>query len=62
MTGPIPPKALTILLSCGAVLPFAAFFAAYPFEGAKRKLFNIASFIVGLIVISIVYIVLNHYI
>ena len=62
MTGPIPHKALTMLLACGAVLPFAAFFAAYPFEGGKRKLFNIVSFVVGLIVISVVYIVLNHYV
>jgi hypothetical protein len=61
MATPISPRDLGILLACGATLPFAAFFAAYPVEEGKRKALNIISFIVGLIAISIVGLVLYHY-
>lgn len=57
----ISPKALGVLLACGAVLPVAAFFAALPIEGGKRKTLNIVSFIVGLIAISIVGVVMYQY-
>ena len=58
MSVPISPRDLGILLTCGATLPFAAFFAAYPFEERKRKALNILSFMVGVFAIAIVSFVL----
>lgn len=60
MATPISPRDLTILLACGLSLPFAAFFAAYPFKGSKKPL-NIISFALGLLVISIVAIEMYRY-
>ena len=60
MATPISPRDLSILLACGASLPFAAFFAALPLKGGKRIL-NIVSFIIGLAVISIVAIEMYRY-
>ena len=57
----ITPRALMTLLACGGVLPLAAFFAALPIEGGKKKALNIASFLVGLTAITIVGIVMYQY-
>lgn len=61
MAGPISPRALGVLLTCGAILPLAAFFAAYPVEGGKKKTLNIISFAVGLIAITVVGVVLYQH-
>lgn len=58
MAVPISPRDLGILLTCGATLPFAAFFAAYPFEGGRRKTLNVVSFMVGVLAIAVVSFVL----
>jgi len=60
MATPISPKDLGILLSCGAVLPFAAAFGAYPAGGRKGKMLNVISFVIGLIAIAIVGVVLQQ--
>jgi len=59
--GHIAPRALATLLACGGILPLAAFLAALPVEGGKKKTLNIVSFIVGLIAITVVGVVLYHY-
>ena len=61
MAGHITPRALITLLACGGTLPLAAFLAALPIEGGKKKTMNIISFIMGLGAISIVAIVLYQY-
>jgi hypothetical protein len=61
MAGPITPRALTVLLTCGAILPLAAFLGALPVEGGKKKTLNIISFIVGLIAIAVIGVVLYQY-
>lgn len=61
MAVPVSPKALALLLFCGAILPFAAFFAARPDEHGKWRLSNIFGFIVGVIAISVVGFVLYQY-
>ena len=61
MAVPISPKTLGFLLSCGAILPFAAFFAARPGENGKWQISNILSFIIGLIAITMVGVVLYQY-
>lgn len=61
MSHPISPNIIYLLLSCGAMLPFAAFFAARPDENGKWRPSNIVSFIVGLLVISVVAFVLYQY-
>lgn len=61
MTVPISPKTLGLLLSCGAILPFAAFYAATPNKEGKWKMSNIVSFIIGLITIGVVGFILYQY-
>jgi len=60
MSGPIPAQQLGILLACGAVLPIAAAFGAYPFDGPNRRKLNIISYSIGLIAIAIVGVVLHE--
>jgi hypothetical protein len=50
-----------VLLTCGAILPLAAFLGALPVEGGKKKTLNIISFIVGLIAIAVIGVVLYQY-
>lgn len=54
MTTPISPRALVVLLTCGALLPVGAFFAALPTEKGKRKTINIIGALIGLVAISVV--------
>jgi hypothetical protein len=61
MATPISPRDLGVLLTCGAMLPFAAFFAAYPVERGKKKALNILSFTFGLLVIAVVGFVMYKY-
>jgi Fe2+ transport system protein B len=61
MATPISPKALGLLLACGATLPVAAFFAAFRADERKYRVLNVLSYIFGLIAISIIGVVLYHY-
>lgn len=60
MATPVSPRDLSILLTCGVMLPLAAFFAAYPVERGKKKALNIISFTIGLLVITVVGVVMYH--
>ena len=60
MSAPISPRDLGILLACGAVLPVAACFGAYPFDGRNRRKLNILSYSIGLVAIAIVAVILHE--
>ena len=58
MAVPISLLSRTVLFACAAVLPLAAFSAAYAYDSPRRKKLNIISFIVGLVTIAVVGVVL----
>ena len=57
----IPPLARYVLLGCAAVIPFAAFSAAYAYRRENGKKINIVSAIIGVIAIFIMGIVIYQY-
>jgi len=61
MSAPISLLARTVLFACAAILPLAAFSAAYAYDEARRKKLNIISFIIGLLTIAVVGVVLYQY-
>lgn len=61
MTTPISPRAVGVLLTCGAILPVAAFLAALPTEKGKRKTLNVLGAFLGLLAILVVTVVLFQY-
>lgn len=59
MAVPISLMSRIVLLACAAILPFTAFFAAYAYDGEKRRMkLNILSFTVGVVTIGVVGVVL----
>ncbi|RMD80517.1 MAG: hypothetical protein D6809_00970 [Gammaproteobacteria bacterium] len=57
MTVPLSPRTVGLFLACGTVLPFAAFFAAYPFERSSHRR-NVLSAVIGVLTILLVGVVL----
>ena len=61
MSTPISPVSLIVLLISGALLPSAAFLAAYPTEKGKRQIINILGITIGVLAISVVGFVLYQH-
>jgi len=57
----ISPLARYVLIGCAAVIPFAAFSAAYAYKREDGKKINIVSAIIGVIAILIMGVVMYHY-
>lgn len=61
MASPLPIVARNIFFICALILPLAAFSAAYDYEGEKKKILNIISFIIGVTAVVVVGLLLAIY-